>query len=280
MSMILLPISEYRKVSASLDGIGFNTLFATTVTDGRMPGVIYVDELREPKTYLVAHPYGMSLLLGETDNAEFNRSLADYMMNKGGFRKRPEWLQVHPDSWNPVIAEMLGPGLKRGKSAAMPAGEARKVVDLTRVNFRFNREMFRKYAENLEPLPGTVVRTTAEMFDTMQGQVIPKYFWKDAIHFINDGAGFSQVVSGKAVSTAFSAFVAEGVMEIGIETVAEHRGKGYAELVSRAFVDHCVRNNLEPVWSCRLDNASSHKLARKLGFEETLKIPYYQLVSG
>jgi RimJ/RimL family protein N-acetyltransferase len=166
------------------------------------------------------------------------------------------------------------------KDAVHAADVKGKVVEMTRVNFRFNDKLFRQYSGNAGPLPGNIVRTTAGMFDAMQGQVIPRFFWRDAAHFMRDGAGYSLTIDGKAVSTAFSAFVADGILELGIETVKEHRGKGYAEMVSRALIGHCLTNGLEPVWSCRLENTGSFNLAKKLGFEPTLQIPYYQLAMG
>ena len=87
------------------------------------------------------------------------------------------------------------------------------------------------------------------------------------------------MANGVPVSTAFSAFVAPGMLELGIETLEGHRGRGYAEMACRALVEHCVGNKLEPVWSCRRDNAGSVNLAEKLGFEQTVYIPCYRLVS-
>lgn len=33
----------------------------------------------------------------------------------------------------------------------------------------------------------------------------------------------------------------------------------------------------EPIWSCRLENTGSYKLAQKIGFLPTAEIPYYRL---
>jgi predicted GNAT family acetyltransferase len=65
--------------------------------------------------------------------------------------------------------------------------------------------------------------------------------------------------------------------EIGIETLAEHRGKGYAEIVSTEFIKQCLKNGQVPVWSCRLENTGSYRLALKLGFRETVRVPFYRL---
>ncbi|MFO7618586.1 MAG: GNAT family N-acetyltransferase [Thermoplasmata archaeon] len=283
MSMIILPRSEYWKISEPLKRIPFNTFFARTVAEGRLPGSIHVDNMDEPATILIAHPYGMSLLFGDAGNADFNRSLHGYMMNTDKQRSKSEWLQAYPNSWKSVIEGILGQNLL-GKDAAREMApstdDAHHVKELTRVNFRFNEKRFRKNLGDAAPLPDAIVRTTLAMFYSIQGQVVPRYFWRDAEQFSAEGAGFSRLANGVPASTAFSAFVANGILEIGIETVPEHRGKGYAEQASRALIQHCLDNGLEPVWSCRLENAASFSLAEKLGFEPTLFIPYYQLVVG
>jgi len=282
--MKILCGPDLKKAEALLDEVPFNTLFARMVVEGQMPGQVHADKQDGPSTFLIMHPYGMSLLLGSHDNEGTNAWLRNYMLNFDGQRKRPEWLQAHPQSWKPVIERILGPDLIGKATApegpAPPADGKGKVVELTRVNFRFSEARFRKYLESASPVPDAVVPTSAAMFDSIQGQVVPRYFWRDAGQFIRKGKGFSFIVNEKPVSTAFSAFVAPGILELGLETVDGHRGRGHAEHVSRALIEHCLESNLEPVWSCRLENAGSFNLARKLGFEPAVYIPYYRLAKG
>jgi RimJ/RimL family protein N-acetyltransferase len=226
----------------------------------------------------------MSLLLGAHDDPEVNAWLRGYMLNSDGQRKRPEWMQIHPQSWKPIIEKVLGQDLVRKTAApeepAPPTDENGKVVELTRVNFKFNEKKFHEYLSGAGPLPESVLPTTSKMFDSIQGHVVPKFFWKDAAQFARGGKAFSFIADGMPVSTAFSAFVAPGILEIGIETVEGHRGNGYAEQVCRALIGHCLGNHLEPVWSCRLENTGSFNMARKLGFEPTVYTPFYKLTHG
>jgi hypothetical protein len=226
----------------------------------------------------------MSLLLGDTGNHEFNAWLRSYMLNENGQRNRMEWMQIHPQSWKPALEGLLGPCLVRKATTpdapAPPVVEESKVVELTRVNFRFSETRFRKYLESADPLPENVVPTTREMFDSIEGQVVPRNFWRDAAHFSSLGKGFSYLAEGMPVSTAFSAFVAPGTLELGIETMSGYRGKGHAESVCRALIQYCLDSGLEPVWSCRLENTGSFNMARKLGFEPTIYVPFYKLVHG
>jgi len=51
--------------------------------------------------------------------------------------------------------------------------------------------------------------------------------------------------------SAYSAYIHDNYLELGIETVEEYRGKGLAQYVCSALIDYCLQNNFEPVWSCR-----------------------------
>ena len=104
--------------------------------------------------------------------------------------------------------------------------------------------------------------------DIRNGSVVKGY---------ENGIGFSLLYKNKLATTAYSAFIIEDKLEIGIETIEEYRGKGFAQYTCAALIDYCITNNYEPVWSCRLENIGSYKLAIKLGFEPTRKLPFYRL---
>ena len=71
--MKLLDKTHYDSVLDRVSGIPFNTLFALTVLRSKVEGKVYVDDLVDPGTFYIAHPYGMSLLCGSTESTEFNR---------------------------------------------------------------------------------------------------------------------------------------------------------------------------------------------------------------
>ncbi len=60
-------------------------------------------------------------------------------------------------------------------------------------------------------------------------------------------------------------------------TVESHQGKGFAQHTCATLIEYCINNNFQPMWSCRLENISSYKLAIKLGFEPTLNLKYCKL---
>lgn len=277
--MIELKTSDYYKVLAPLQSLNINTLFAKAVINQLVPGKVYVDNEKEANAFYIAHPYGMSLLFGEIKNEIFKKDLYNYMINKGDFRNKNEWLQVYPNTWYNVMKNILGTELVTNDSSdnidSIPKDTHKKVVENTRVNFVFDPTKYEN--KRLNTLKFEIVKVTKELFNEIQGSVVPKYFWKDELQFENDGVGYSLIYNGEIAATAFSAFRHENQLELGIETSEKYRGKGLAFEVCSALIDYCLENNLEPIWACRKDNVGSYKLAQKLGFVQTISIPYYVL---
>jgi RimJ/RimL family protein N-acetyltransferase len=111
----------------------------------------------------------------------------------------------------------------------------------------------------------------------MKGTVIPANFWDNADDFIQNGVGFSLFYEDQLTTTAYSAFIHDDKLELGIETLPEFRGKGFARLTCAALIDYCLENHFEPVWACKLENTGSYLLSQKLGFEPHIEMPYYRL---
>jgi GNAT superfamily N-acetyltransferase len=217
----------------------------------------------------------MSLLIGDWRNAAFNTAFREYTLNRQQTRSHYEWMQAFPGEWDDVLTELFSDCLV--KAADNTAG-ATDIIELnTRVNFKFNPA---RYAVFKQANPATgikIVRTDAQLFEAMKGSVVPFYFWNNAADFCTHGVGFSVFDGDKLVSTAYSSTIHDRQIELGIETVAECRGKGFAQYACAALIDYCLENNYEPVWACRLENTGSYRLAQKLGFEHALSLPYYRL---
>ena len=97
--MILLGKTKYDKVIKPLNKVTINNLFARSVAENQVRGTIYVDDVDNPKTFFIIHPYGMSLLFGNMENDEFNTWLLDFSLNRNQVRDKIYWLQVFPASW-------------------------------------------------------------------------------------------------------------------------------------------------------------------------------------
>jgi RimJ/RimL family protein N-acetyltransferase len=62
------------------------------------------------------------------------------------------------------------------------------------------------------------------------------------------------------------------VQEIGINTINEYRGKGYAREVCISFIDELLSRNICPLWSTTKANIASDRLAKSIGFEKLADI--------
>ena len=61
-------------------------------------------------------------------------------------------------------------------------------------------------------------------------------------------------------------YMQETVQEIGVNTLPEYRGRGYASEVCIKCVKSIIKLGKCPIWSTDIDNAASQKLADKVGF--------------
>lgn len=274
--MILLPIDRYYHLEEKIKEVQINNLFARSVIEKHVTGKIYVDDINAPNTIYVIHPYGISLLFGDYKNIEFNNQFKSYALNLDSSRDKHEWLQTYPREWDNVLQDLFGNLLI--KPSENTDNKTNGVVELnTRVNFIFNRDKYLQQNKFILSSNDTIVETDSLYFEQIQGSVIPLKFWDSANDFIQKGKGFTLLHNSEIASTAYSAFVHEDMLEIGIETVEKYRGFGFALLTCSKLIDYCLERELIPVWSCRFENAASYKLAQKLGFEPIVMIPFYRL---
>lgn len=268
--MHLLKPSNYFQIKHIIDIIPINTLFARSVIEHKVNGKIYVNCLDNPHSAYIVHSYGMSLLCGDWTNDEFNQAIAQYALNpQQDGRTEVEWLQAYPQEWHSFLDELVD------KANQLPVAT---IEQHTRINFRFNTELYLKQKPHLQADTNIqIIRTTEDTLTSMKGSVIPAYFWKSVQDFLDNAIGFSVLYEGKHASTAFSSFIHTPQLEIGIETTPEFHGRGMAYIACSALIDYCLQNNLEPVWACRGSNHGSYHLAYKLGFGKTQERPFYKL---
>lgn len=274
--MKLLDKKFYDKLTNLLKQVKINNLFARSVIEKKISGQIFVDNVENPKTFYVVHPYGMSLLFGDSQNIEFNNKFLNYSLNTNKIRDKYEWMQAYPSDWDKVLSELY----KNCMIKATENNENKEVGIIefnTRLNFVFNREKYIINKKIILTQNYEIVQTNKKIYEEASGSVIPSYFWNTVDDFINNGIGFSLLCNKKLAATAYSAFVHDNKLELGIETIPEFRGKGFAQLVCSRLIDYCIEKDFEPVWACRLENIGSYRLAEKLGFEIYKEIPYYRL---
>ncbi|HYA57245.1 MAG TPA: GNAT family N-acetyltransferase [Thermoplasmata archaeon] len=277
--MLELDPREYSGVAPLVEKVPFNTLFAQAVLDGKVSGRILVDDATQPATCLVVHKYGMTLLSGRSSSGSFNAELRSFLKNDSLNHGTARWLICYPDDWKETLRALLGADLVQPQRVAEEDSEpdrwTSRVVRTERVNFRFDAKSF----AGRRDLPSgfSLKRIDSEVYDQIQGSVIPQLFWDSPGDFLRSGVGFSLLMGKRVVSTCFSSFIIGRQLELGAETRREYRNRGLSIFPATAMVDHCLANGYEPVWACRKENLPSFKLAEKLGFSPSTTHPYYSL---
>jgi hypothetical protein len=276
--MKLAEKSSYINILPFLAEVDINHYFAKSVLTQRAKGKVFVDDEITPSSFYITSGYGMSLLFGKTNNHEFNLQLRDYLLDNNNDRETDEWLQVYPSHWNSILAKLCDDKLILSKESDSN-DKLNCIVQNTRVNFEFNEDKFKQaIATQKSHLSEHVIKEIDKnMFQQLDGVVVPKYFWLSAESFIKYGKGFVLMVEDSVASTAYSATIDESILEIGIETNPAFRGNGYAFTICRKIIEHSLANKLIPVWACKLENTASYFLAQKLGFTVSKKLPYYRL---
>jgi GNAT superfamily N-acetyltransferase len=268
--MIVLPLTAFELAESALQEVECNHLFVRAVLEGTVDGEVWVDVWPEPRAFYVRHPYGMSLAFGDPDAFTRWTAFWNFLRDFGRNKAKDEWLQA----WPPAVADAIDAFAKLA-----PEGRMERQV---RVNFSFDPARFADYQPEAagSSAGATILRTGVFEYEGLEGIVHPRCFWRDREAFLRDGVGFSLVCEGKVAATAFSAFIHGTQLEIGIETAPDFRGRGCAALVCRRLIDYCLKRELEPVWSCRLSNLASMRLAQRIGFEPIRELPYFRLLGS
>jgi GNAT superfamily N-acetyltransferase len=275
--MTPLPEERYGEAAPALREVAVNHLFARSVVERHVRGRVCVDDETEPRSFHVLHPYGMSLLFGEVGDGFLRDGLVPYLTGADGRREKTEWLQVFPPALEARIDEALGDRLATAGPGRDPSPPPAPVVKHRRVNFAFDPGRYRRFRRSIDLGALSFAAVDEDLFEVVDGSVVPRRFWDDAAGFRSRGVGFALLAEGEAASVAFSSFRHDPLVELGMETRPRWRRKGLAAAVTAKLIDHCLEKGLEPVWACRLGNEGSFRLAVRLGFQPGAVLPYYEL---
>jgi GNAT superfamily N-acetyltransferase len=276
--MKLLQPDKYRLAIPGLKEVTINNLFARSVVEKHVDGKVYVDNITSPKAFYVTHPYGMSLLYGEVSDDFLQFELRDYLLGCRDLRKTGEWLQIFPSELENRIDKILGNKLRVCNTEKDRYDSCVAVIKHKRVNFKFNLQKFKQFRCEIDFNKYRLYDVDIALYNIINGSVVPNRFWNNASEFAHHGVGFSLMADGEEVAVAFSSFIHDEMLELGIETKSQYRRRGFAGIVSTKLIEYCLERGLEPVWACRQGNHGSYNLAVKLGFEPVAYLPYYELL--
>ncbi len=84
-------------------------------------------------------------------------------------------------------------------------------------------------------------------------------------------------VEKQPVSFCYAGAVTEAWWDISIDTLPEHRRKGYAALCVAHMIRHMQSQGKQPVWAAITENPASWRLAQKLGFTPVDELVLFEL---
>ena len=278
----------YARLLPLVGAARFNVLFARAVLEGCVTGTVYVDDLEQPQVAYVLHPCGMSLVCGSACSEPFNGALTAYMLDHARNRLTPELAQAFPDAWHGVLATRLGAWLLHAGDPTRQGLDLKgvqklgkeRVIEWVRLNFEFDRAAFLSMPEPPLAAGLRLERAGKEVFSPWQGSVMPRFFWDGPEHFGLNAVAFAVFDGNRPLCVAFSAWIVDGFIEIGIETRPEARKRGLGLAACAALIRYGLSKGLVPTWSAHQENRASQVLALRLGFKETRRLPYYGLVVG
>ena len=93
-------------------------------------------------------------------------------------------------------------------------------------------------------------------------------------NLLSDGVVACAVVSGKIVAIAHTSARTDHYADIGVFTLEEWRGKGFATAAAAIVAKRVQEAGQTPVWSTGEDNFASFRVAQKLGFTEVSRRTY------
>ncbi|MFF5626856.1 GNAT family N-acetyltransferase [Microbacterium sp. NPDC012755] len=249
--------------NTGLLGLDMNVGFARAVLEGDVDGELWSSASGGEAAHHVVHSYGMSLIWGERVGDAFDE-IVERLLD-GSYRTRDEWLQIDPRWAQLPWTERL----------AQPGGMPPLRVE-SRLNFTFDPALFRAATSIGAPIGWSIVPAEASDFDR-PGSVVPSYFWRDPAQFLARGGGWRAEKDGCRGALVFSSFRFDAELELGIETAPESRGQGLGAAVAAWMIEDLLTQGISPVWSCRAGNTASARLAEKLGFRISKRLPYYGL---
>lgn len=261
--MYKLNEQDYYKIENLVLETNYDIIWINSILNQRQKGIIYVDNLNNPKTAIIWHKCKNAIILGKF-NLDIFENLK-LLLNKSYLNNQNDFaLSVIDKAWESHIDDFI-------------ANSNTIIHKYKRYKFKLNYEKYFKFKESINTnFENTnIIKINTNIYNKINFKYMPDLYWNSKNDFLKNGFGFCIYFDKNYVSIAFSGFLEDHKCDIGVETLNNYKGKNYATLVSTKLIDYCIQNSIEPIWSCRSDNIASIKLANKLGFEYKKDFAYY-----
>lgn len=243
----LVSSDEYAIAKSFFQDFNINQPILHSILENRSAGKIFTDNKQKPSFMLVCSPAAFIFLEGDPNPISLKK-IASYL------KTLPQVYLISPFNW---------------KFKTFFDGEGFTTIE--RIQFQGQREAF-----NLDlwkdkiPVSYSTHTIDQRTFPLCNWYSFILSFYGDMDHFSANGMGFCLRDQGKIISESYG-LIAENKAEIGVVTDEHYRGQNLGTYVCAIMLDYCYKNNIEPFWTCNVDNPASAAIARKLGFKESFR---------
>jgi hypothetical protein len=238
-------VSQYPLINAVLSGL--------------QRGFVYADNAYD--SFFVCTKFGFSLFRAPDDEA-FSQYFLDFLLKN---KDIPEYIHFY----------CAHNSFEKHLAANWPKYKVRR-----RAQFR-NYQQDRSFKHGDLLPPGFGVATAKELeFELLESALrldLGHRYWNSKEDFLTAGLGACIVdQSGTPVAICYAACVVNGIAEVDILVLPEHRGKKLMRIVCGACLDQTVAQNLVAHWDAFVENRPSYLMAQKFGLTLTQE---YDLLS-
>lgn len=262
---MLLPPAQYEMARPLFAELAEIHLFATAVLNHDLPGRIYVDDVKQPKSGFMSTKE-LQFLAGDPDNDAFNAALKQVFQQTIFKGDGPETsleeidLTFVGDSWLHWLETLFGDW----RWPPIPDRVCHYLCRQQRLNWR-----------TMIP-SGYVIRPLGTAVITNQPADAYLFEVKPLAAFGERDFGFCALWRGRVVCVCSTDVISGAACEIGIETHPDHRRRGLAAIVTAAAIDHALTRGFQDIWwICAADNLASIRTAEKVGFEKQFESKGY-----
>jgi hypothetical protein len=214
-------------------------------------GQIIADDESNPKAAVLF--YGGLLVYAGNYGADSAEDLIRY------FDIQP-CILGYSSEWNERIENILGDKLVAAKRYHLPYSSLRS---------GFVERILEDHKTNCEEIS---LMDCPKLQDAL-GWEHQLHHYKTENDFLTNGNGFIIKSNGSIISGASSFAVSSKHSECQVTTTEAERRKGYAQIVAAAYLNRCLRKNLNTPWDAA--NEASVRLGQSLGFTDVTEYNIY-----
>ena len=244
-----------------------NRVYPCSIAEGFQSGDIYVNDGDEPEAALFWHYCGFGYISGKASE-EFLSEV--YVKMTSGIDRRLVLITADDD----VIAYFRDKDVlmdSRAEYVYLPKGEPGAAVKSGNADVAAEIEDTGTIVEAVNAGAIAAADFQIEQIDAgniskIGGRIIPSFSWESPEQFLKEGFGYVVLDRGRVCAVAFSAAVSSDEIDIGVETVEDHRRMGLAAMLADRMCRHITGLGKKPVWAHSISNKGSMNTALKCGF--------------